>query len=364
MKVPSISCIVGAGLKEEDLMRNLRHALIGQAMVLSLLVVHCGGAETSGGDNGTRDAGAQDSRAVKDASHDISTPRDAGRDSGKEREDAKAGDATDLDSADTGSDSADAGMPCLVDAGDAGSGCVGELTCCGGSCVDTTKDPNNCGACAHACSATQFCAAPACDDAILSNLCVNPKATIVQDTASIDNAAGNEIAGALTGCVPPVTFTTVAQTDKSAFDQTTHRPLLGPGSTLIAGGGGDGQLSVAYLDSAGVSPAYIVEDATVIEIVDRMTGASVVADTAANLTAHHDYFLLVLAVDPISGTLCFSGEGTGGPGTNAAGYYFANDVMPNLATYSSSWYAYEWADVDMNSLPSAGDTFTLKGSGN
>jgi hypothetical protein len=51
-----------------------------------------------------------------------------------------------------------------------GAGCtVVSQKKCGAACVDTTKDPNNCGNCGVKCAANQFCAASKCNDA-----CNNP----------------------------------------------------------------------------------------------------------------------------------------------------------------------------------------------
>jgi hypothetical protein len=251
------------------------------------------------------------------------------------------------------------GIPCSVDAG---ARCPGALSCCEGWCTNTAEDPRNCGMCGNACSTTQFCTGLACDDAVLPNICANPSATVIQDQYAIDNQAGAQVAQALAGCTPPVTYWTTTQ-DGGALDPTTHRPLLGPGQTLIAGGGAYGQSSVAYLDSAGDSPAYIVENTTDVWIYDRATDVAVVHDLVANLTASHDYFLLVLAVEPISGTLCFTAAGPQAPGTTAAAYYFTNVVMPALSTFTGSWYALEWTDTNMDGVPDAGDTFTTRGSG-
>jgi len=47
-----------------------------------------------------------------------------------------------------------------------GGGCtVVSQKKCGAACVDTTKDPNNCGNCSVKCAANQFCAASKCNDA-------------------------------------------------------------------------------------------------------------------------------------------------------------------------------------------------------
>ncbi|MEM1415448.1 MAG: hypothetical protein AAGH15_11130 [Myxococcota bacterium] len=42
--------------------------------------------------------------------------------------------------------------------------CPDGLTACGGACVDTLRDPANCGACGTACAGNQVCGAGACND--------------------------------------------------------------------------------------------------------------------------------------------------------------------------------------------------------
>jgi hypothetical protein len=80
-----------------------------------------------------------------------------------------------------------------------------------------------------------------------------------------------------------------------------------------------------------------------------------------------DYFLVQLAVDPASGSLCLDVIGMSGQGTAAGGYYVANEFLANNAYVSStkSWYVYYWvAASDAGAgVPSSSDTFTLVASG-
>jgi hypothetical protein len=379
-------------------MRKSQAGALGATTALAILAVHCGssGSGSGGSDGGSGDATSDVSDsseegldgAASEASPDANVP-DGTLDAGATDSDASAdgggldatadsgdagieaspdADAASLDAAGDATDgSPEAAAPqCQVDAGDSGSGCAGSLVCCEGSCVDTTSNWSHCGVCGHACLATQFCGASMCDDPILKNICANPKATVVQDDYVIDNEAGSAVATALMmGCTPPVSFTTVGQDAGAVLDQMTHRPILGPGNTLIAGGGAFPQPSVAYLDNNGLSPAYITETPQTAQIVERSTGNVIVSvpNTPANLNPEHDYFLLVLQIEPVSKTLCFTAAGTAQWGTTAAAYFFTNKVLPNLSQYNGSWYAYEWTSAGVDAAPGAADTFTLKGSG-
>jgi hypothetical protein len=204
----------------------------------------------------------------------------------------------------------------------------------------------------------------ACDDAVLKNVCANPMATIVEDPYAPDNEAGAVLGGALmTGCAPGVTARTMDQHSGIAQDPATGRPLTGPGDTLVAGGGYFGQGSVSYMEQNALAALSFGTDGTNAWIRTTTTNANVVSTPKAMLTAHHDYFLLEVSVEPVSGTLCFFGYGMLASGTTAAAYYFQNSVIGNRAMFPDAWYVYEWTDTDNDGAPSAGDTFTLVGSG-
>jgi hypothetical protein len=332
------------------------------------------------------DAAAQDAY-TRDALPEVSAA-DALTDSIEDAADASVGDAwaggqDAADGADGGAEATIDATPCQVgaglsDAGDGGPSCAGMLTCCsapssptGGFCTDTGKDPQNCGGCGTACSSTQFCTGMACDDAVLSNVCANPKATVVLDGLPPDDGAGNVIGMALaTGCAPAVTVFTALEDSGVEQDPISGRPLTGPGNTLVAGGGWFGHASVLYMDGRGaapppapLTPLVLDNDGTNAWIRNRKTSVNLVLTSISSLTPNHDYFLLELSVEPISGTLCFFGYGMLSPGTIAAGYYFQSNVLPSLSTFTDAWYVYEWTDTNGDTIPNAGDTFTLMGQG-
>ncbi|MDP8999821.1 MAG: hypothetical protein M3O46_06895 [Myxococcota bacterium] len=87
-------------------------------------------------------------------------------------------DATDApaDATDSPSDST---KEATADGPSDGPACEGGLTFCGGGCVDTKKDPSNCGQCTNTCGSTFVCAGGQClcplggGQAVCNNTCVN-----------------------------------------------------------------------------------------------------------------------------------------------------------------------------------------------
>ena len=333
------------------------------APLLPLLLLDCSSSSSKGGGDASAEAGdgASPDAGMDGGEADSQSASEAGDDGSDSAADGS-------DASDGSEDSSDA-MPCSVEAGEGGddgggSSCpVGE-SCCGGWCTDTKADPRNCGACGNVCSATQFCTGTTCDDAILKNLCANPKATVVHERSPGDNQTGDAIGASLAmGCMPPVMQTITDVDGGTAQDPATGRPITGPGDTLVAGGGDYLQTSVAYMEKA-LTPVVTAADGMKAWAYRRGMSTNLVSAPFTNLTSSHDYFVLELSVEPVSGSLCFFAFGFGAPGTLAAGFYFQNDVMPNLSTYSDVWYLYEWTDTDASGDPSAGDTFSLVAHGN
>jgi hypothetical protein len=201
---------------------------------------------------------------------------------------------------------------------------------------------------------------------VFTNLCDNPPITVVNDPFPTDNEAGAAIAYAVAAACPEagVTVSIVPQTKPGVLvhlGDAGFQPNTGVGTTLVAGGGAYGQVSVAYMDQTAATPVYLTNDGTTSHIIERSTGVPIV--TALDSTVNnvgHDFFFLELAVEPNSGTLCLFGMGIYGQGTIAAGFW--GSQMFNLADAGAAFYVVEWTDTgDM--IPNAADTFTLLYSG-
>jgi len=249
----------------------------------------------------------------------------------------------------------------LVDApvlcSEAGS-CAAPWTCCGGICVDTSKDPRNCGACGQACSATQFCTGTACSETVFANVCGNPSAVVIKDPHETDNNAAAAIGTALMmSCTPPTAVVTRDQGEPGVLSPS-GRPLAGSGTSYLVGGGSFGQHVVDYLDKTDMTPVYLTGDGATFELRNRGSSQVVVSGPTSTLTDGHDYFYLQMFVEPLGGTLCVNAIGVYAPGTAAGGFWLATEIIPKRATYTDTWYVYEWTDSG-DKIPNAADTFTL-----
>jgi hypothetical protein len=307
------------------------------------------------------DGGLPDAADTGTNQPDTGNPPDGG-DGGAGTLDGSSDAAPDgeLDSgADGGLDSGAEASPAPGPACDAQAACntdASTVLCCSGYCIDTSKDPANCGQCGNACTTTQFCTGIACKDAIIANVCANASGTVVFDPYNGDNEAGAAMGAALAAyCVPAPTIVQASQYAAGVTEPVTGRPITGPGNTFIAGGGNYGQVGIGYMNS--LSPLYLTGNGVTGQIRMR-DGGAVVNVQVSSLTSQHDYFYVQLAVEPKSGTLCFSGVGMLSPGTAAAGYYVSSVMLPNYASYTSTWYVYEWDDTNGDFAPDNGDTFT------
>jgi hypothetical protein len=252
----------------------------------------------------------------------------------------------------------------------AGTACAGSFVCCNEHCVDTTLDPKHCGACNAACPATQFCAnasaPPLCMNNVLANVCNSKSATFLLDGLQADQEAAVVVRQAIAArCTPPPMAKSVSQSVSIAINTTTGQPVAGGGELLVAIGGDSAQRLVNYLEDSGASPVYNEYDGlNTLWFKRRDAGNAILATVSkSTLTATHDYFLVEVVLDPISGTLSLVLYGVDSPGTKAAAYYFADTMLPAIATYTHNWYLFEWMGVSVDGAPGPGDTFTLLASG-
>jgi hypothetical protein len=239
------------------------------------------------------------------------------------------------------------------------TGCSNGETCCNSTyCANLAKDPQNCGACGTACSGKQFCTSSACTDAIVQNLCANGAATIVQDSLATDVDAGGTVQAGMVAACPQAQIGTIVQGASGSMDPQNGRPMLGPGNTYVASGGSFGQKAVWYMNGAKNAPVYTIDDSQKIAFVRSSDNGTIVQTPLSALTAHHDYFLIYVAPEPVSGTLVFAVYGLYGPGTAAGAFYFKNNMAGSLASQGKQYYVFEWTDSTANDgIPNAADTF-------
>ena len=149
---------------------------------------------------------------------------------------------------------------------------------------------------------------------------------------------------------------TVEQADATSINPTTGQPLSGKDLLALAGGP-FGQRAIRFLDSAGSSPIYPAQTASGLYEYRRSSDDTpVVTFEPSTLSSSHDYLLIQMARDELTGSPAVMAYGFNEYGTAAAVWYFANTMLPSLASHGNAWYVFEWTD-DGDAMPDAGDTF-------
>jgi hypothetical protein len=201
---------------------------------LPLLLVSCSSEDTAPAALGNEDAEARmfrDSGVVEIEDTSVPTP-------------------------DTGTSIPDSTVQDVSPASDGGDGgsCV---SLCNGSCIDTTTDPNNCGACDHHCATGQSCAGSAC------SACPSPQIVCTSDNTCTDTtsdpsncgACGHNCQGSMCTaslCVPSVIASPGGVIEDIVVDQSgtnVYWTIGGMGGGVFAkpfAGGNATQLSYPY----------------------------------------------------------------------------------------------------------------------
>ena len=126
---------------------------------------------------------------------------------------------------------------------------------------------------------------------------------------------------------------------------------------------------VEYYDSTWQTPVYLSTDPTLqYTIIQRSTGNILASETAAQRDSGVVDYFVIQAFKDTDGRSVFNLWGIGWTGTYAVTVYFVTNILPNISTFTDGWYLYQWNDASSgpshNSIPDAGDTFTLISSGN
>lgn len=245
--------------------------------------------------------------------------------------------------------------------------CGVNQSCCNHVCIDTTTLAN-CGACGNTCAQGDFCDGSQCNAPTYPNFCANTTVYVIHDGITADQNAADLMASTITAnCPSTVMVHTANQTDASLVDQTTGQPLAGAGVTYVFGGGPFANKPIKWLEQTQVATKvyFSAPDGVNYDWMKRGVTTPVASMPAATCSTHVDQFVTELVTDPMSGTLSLVGYGacTGGKGTLAAAYFYANVILPNKATYPDSWYVFSWSDTNNNATPDAGDTFTVQAHG-
>ncbi len=250
---------------------------------------------------------------------------------------------------------------------DGDSDCGMGAACCNHTCVDSGTLAN-CGSCGNACAAGDFCDGASCKAPTYPNFCANTTVYVVHDGIAADQLAANLMASTITSnCPSTVSVMTANQTDATLVDQVTGQPLAGAGVTYVMGGGPFANKPIKWLEQTqhATKIYFDAPDGIHYNWMRRGQTTPVAQMVAASCSVHADQFITELVTDPMSGTLNLVGYGAcnGARGTTAAAYYYANVLLPNKASYPDSWYVFSWADTNNDSIPDAGDTFSVLAHG-
>ncbi len=227
---------------------------------------------------------------------------------------------------------------------------------------------DNCSACGDKCAQGDYCDGHTCQTPTFPTFCANNNVTIIYDGIASDDSAADVMASTITAnCPATVMVHSGKQTDPSLVDQTTGQPLGGSGVTYVLGGGPFPNMPLKWLERThDITKIYFdAPDGINYYWRLRSNDSAVATMPGSACSTHADQFVTELVTDPMSGTLSLIGYGacSGGKGTLAAAWYYANVLLPNKMQYPDSWYVFSWQDTNNDATPNTGDTFTVLAHG-
>jgi len=192
-----------------------------------------------------------------------------------------------------------------------------------------------------------------------ASLCLDQRVTVILCNAALDDNIAMVVPATLAAaCATSPTTTTVQQTDPGVLAPVTRQPLI-PSTELGVMVGGDGpQEGLSYLVQNDTPVIWTVGTRATIQV--RATGATII--NMVNYGPAHDYGVIMMVRDAVTGTRYLSLQGPGGAGTAASGYWFNTVMAPTLSSDTHTWYVIDWMDTDTSNSPSSGDTFTILAS--
>jgi len=161
-------------------------------------------------------------------------------------------------------------------------------------------------------------------------------------------------------CSPAPTSREVLQTAVDALNPASGRPISGAHELLIAAGSSFYAHLLNYADNNNISLVrdVFVSDTRQLEFTEATTGAVLVSRSIDEPNDSHDFFVIQLMRDSITGSIVLNAEGFWESGTVAAAYFFQYGILADLGSFDKAWYVYDWTDKNGDKLPNL-DEMTL-----
>jgi hypothetical protein len=135
-------------------------------------------------------------------------------------------------------------------------------------------------------------------------------------------------------------------TDASLVDCVTGAPKISNAAIVMSGGPGV-QVLVKYFEGTRLAPVYYqLDGSTAYWYRSDGTRIDPTAMALSDLTAGHKDIFVVEHFPDASGNAVLVIYGYGGKGTFAGGQFFKAIIYPNIASYTHTYYIFQWNDAN------------------